>query len=129
MPVDLSADDLAPRADEAAGLLRALAHPGRLMICCLLREGERAVSDIEAALDIKQPRLSRELSKLREAGLVDTRRVSKAVFYRLADERAACVIDGVCSAMGEPPAANSPAASPAPPPRRGGYGVFARTKP
>jgi len=122
VPADLTLEDLAPRAGEAAGLLRALAHPARLMICCLLRGGERPVSEIETLLDIKQPRLSRELSKLREEGLVQTRRVSKAVFYSLADDRAARVIDGLCAAM----QAEAPAAAPAV--RPGGYGVFARTE-
>ena len=64
-------ETMEPLADEAAGLLKALSHPARLMICCQLRDREMSVSEIESALDIRQPRLSRELAKLREEGLVD----------------------------------------------------------
>lgn len=92
--------DMLPLADETTALLKALAHPARLMICCQLRDGEMSVSEIEETLDIRQPRLSRELSKLREEGIVETRREAKSVFYRLSDEtRAAPMIDALCMVM------------------------------
>lgn len=124
---------LQPLADEATALLKALAHPARLMICCQLRGGEMSVGDIEETLDIRQPRLSRELAKLREEGLVETRRESKVVFYRLAETgRIAAMLDAVCGVMlgktAAPVALEQGAASPpVPRPNRaGGYGVFAR---
>ena len=92
--------DMLPLADEAATLLKALSHPARLMICCQLREGELSVGEIEDILDIRQPRLSRELAKLREEGLVDTRREAKSIFYRLSDEsRVGPMIDAICMVM------------------------------
>ena len=122
---------MAPLAADAAALLKALAHPARLMICCELRGGEMSVGDIETALDIKQPRLSRELAKLRDEGLVKTRRQSKVVFYRLADDRAERIIEALCAIMFGAPAERRamparPFGRPAP---KGGYGVFARTRP
>ena len=65
---------LKPLADEATALLKALAHPVRLTICCQLREQEMSVGDIETQLGFKEPRLSRELANLRDEGLVETRR-------------------------------------------------------
>ena len=127
--------DLLPLADEASALLKALSHPARLMICCQLRDQEMSVSEIEETLGIRQPRLSRELGKLREEGLVETRRESKAVFYRLpTDGRVAPMIDAICAVMlGKPaPQAAPEVLSAAPvlkPNRAGGYGVFARTGP
>lgn len=71
----------------AATLLRALAHPMRLQILFRLLEGEVAVSGFETELGLKQPSLSQQLALLREARLVSTKRESKSVVYRLADER------------------------------------------
>ncbi len=124
--------DMEPLAEEATALLKALAHPARLMICCLLKETEMSVGEIEETLGVRQPRLSRELSKLREEGLVRTRRESKVVFYRLSDGRARAMADAICAVMLGRGAAVSDARAPslpAPraPSRRGGYGVFART--
>ncbi|HAY07168.1 MAG TPA: ArsR family transcriptional regulator, partial [Hyphomonas sp.] len=86
--------------DEATALLKALAHPARLTICCQLRQQEMSVGDMEARLGIKQPRLSRELGKLREDGLVVTRRESKVVFYQLSDApRLREMVDAVCAVM------------------------------
>lgn len=124
---------LQPLADEATALLKALAHPARLMICCQLRGGEMSVGDIEEMLDIRQPRLSRELAKLREEGLVETRRESKVVFYRLSETgRIAAMLDAICGVMlgktAAPLALEQGTISPPVPRsnRAGGYGVFAR---
>ncbi len=92
-------EEMRPLANEAALLLKALAHPARLMICCQLRDQEMSVGDIEQALDIQQPRLSRELSKLRELGILKTRRVSKVIFYSLGSEKAKTIIDSLCAVM------------------------------
>lgn len=121
---------LLPLADEATALLKALSHPARLRICCQLRQGELSVGQIESLLDIRQPRLSRELAKLREEGLVETRRESKAVFYRLAsDTRITAMVDAVCTALlGRPLPPRAEAGSHIQRPNpAGGYGVFART--
>lgn len=91
---------MAPLADEACDLLKALAHPARMMICCKLREGELSVSELEAAIGVQQPRLSRELAKLRSEGLVETRREAKSIYYRLPeDSRGAAMLDAICAVM------------------------------
>ena len=90
---------LHPMLPEATRLLKALSHPARLLICCQLRDREMSVGSIETTLGIKQPLLSRELAKLREAGLVKTRRESKVIFYRLASEEARSMIDAICSTL------------------------------
>ena len=65
--MDMSAIDMMPQAEEATRLMKALAHPERLMICCQLREGELSVGEIETTLSIPQPRLSRELGQITRA--------------------------------------------------------------
>lgn len=122
--------NLKPLADEATSLLKALAHPVRLTICCQLRDTEMSVGDIENQLGFKQPRLSRELAKLRDEGFVETRRESKVIFYRLTDTpRVRDMVDAICAVMlGQPRSPTNPEISPKLRPNRpGGYGVFART--
>ena len=63
-----------PDTEQAAELLRALAHPVRLTILGSLRGCERAVGEIEAITGIGQPGLSQQLAVLRKANLVLTRR-------------------------------------------------------
>lgn len=109
---------LLPRADEVARLLKALSHPARLRICCKLRTGEWSVSELEHKLSLKQPNLSRELAKLRDEGLVITRRESKAIFYRLANARVERLLDALCSAMLDDPNNEAPRMTKAMSPRR-----------
>lgn len=74
-------------AEAAAERLRSFAQPQRLMILSRLLDGEHTVGAIEEATGIGQPALSQQLAELRRAEIVTTRRVSKQVYYRLADER------------------------------------------
>lgn len=80
-------DPMQGRAEEVADILKLLGNPQRLLIACLLCEGEFAVSAIEEKLGLRQPSLSQQLGALREAGVIEGRREAKAVIYRLADER------------------------------------------
>jgi DNA-binding transcriptional ArsR family regulator len=74
---------MAEQAEAAAELLKALAHPGRLRILCLLVEGERSVGAINAEVALSQSALSQHLALLREQGLVETRREAQTIFYSL----------------------------------------------
>ena len=75
-------------ADEAlVESLKAIAHPLRFAILRSLSNGEASVGEIEQAAGIAQPTLSQQLSVLRGAGLVTTRRQSKQVFYSLVGDR------------------------------------------
>lgn len=89
-------DELDQQADRGAVLLRALANPQRLRLACELMAGERGVGELEELTGIRQPALSKELGKLREAGVIAGRRESKAVFYSLVDSRVPGVIAALC---------------------------------
>lgn len=84
--------DLQANVDEASVFLKKLANPDRLLICCILVEGERSVRELEDLLGIRQPGLSQQLAELREAGLVAGRKEGKHVFYHLAEPRVAIFI-------------------------------------
>lgn len=74
------------QVSKAADFLKALANPSRLMILCLLDGRELSVGELEEELGLRQPTLSQQLARLREEGLVDTRRSGKQIFYSLASE-------------------------------------------
>ncbi len=80
------------RATEVAEHLKTLAHPVRLMLVCTLVQGEYSVSQLEEELDVHQPTLSQQLTVLREAGIVETRRDGKQIFYRLVEAKTARLI-------------------------------------
>ena len=79
-------------AARACRLMKALSNPDRLMVLCRLSQGELSVGEIEAALGIRQPTLSQQLTVLREEELVLTRRDGKNIHYRIASDEALAVI-------------------------------------
>lgn len=103
-------DDLAPRAAEAAAFLRLLANERRLLLLCRLdAAGEATVGELTALVGLSQSALSQHLARLREDGLVATRRAGTSIHYRLADPRIGRLIaalrDTFCP---PPPAASAP---------------------
>lgn len=76
-------------AGRAAGLLRAMSNEQRLLILCYLaEEGELSVGQLCDRLELSQSALSQHLARLREEGLVATRKEAQLVFYRVCDPKA-----------------------------------------
>jgi DNA-binding transcriptional ArsR family regulator len=75
-----------------ARLCKTFADPTRLMIINQLRSGEKTVGQIQSALGLLQPVVSRHLALLRERGVVKTQRKGTSVIYSLSDPKiiAAC---------------------------------------
>jgi len=88
-------DRMMDNAKRASDFLKALAHESRLLILCILAEGEKSVSELEELLSLRQPTVSQQLARLRADGLVSTRRNGKAVYYTLASDEARVVIGAV----------------------------------
>jgi ArsR family transcriptional regulator len=70
-----------------AEFFRALGHPVRVRLLQLLREGERTVGSLQAALELDSGGTSQQLAILRKQGLVETRREGTSVYYRVKDRR------------------------------------------
>lgn len=85
-------EQMREHAADAARLMSALGNESRLMILCLLAEGEQSVGDINAIVPLSQSALSQQLARLRAQGLVETRRESQTIYYTLADGPAGKVI-------------------------------------
>lgn len=90
MPDDVGA--MGARAGEAAALLKALSHEGRLMILCHISEGERSVTELEDLIGARQSAVSQQLARLRIEGLVSARRDGKTIYYSIADARVGRVV-------------------------------------
>ncbi|HEY3181935.1 MAG TPA: metalloregulator ArsR/SmtB family transcription factor [Gaiellaceae bacterium] len=76
-----------PVHEVKANLFRVLGHPARVRILELLRDGERSVGALQAALGLDSGGTSQHLAALRRIGLVESRREGTSVYYRVADER------------------------------------------
>jgi DNA-binding transcriptional ArsR family regulator len=80
-------------ASDAVNLLKGLANESRLMIMCVLSEGEVSVGHLNQRIKLSQSALSQHLAVLREQDLVQTRRESQTIYYRLTDTAAMKIIE------------------------------------
>lgn len=79
------AEQMQEHAAEAAQLMSALGNESRLMVLCLLAERERSVGELNDVVPLSQSALSQQLARLRQQGLVKTRRESQTIYYSLID--------------------------------------------
>ena len=81
--------------DLISEVFNALAHPVRLEILALLRDGEACVCHIQAMLNLRQAYISQHLNVLRHAGLVSSRKEGIRVYYKVSDAQLFEVMDGM----------------------------------
>ncbi len=67
--------------------MKAIAHPLRLKILCILGENEQSVQEIVDSVGTSQSNISQHLAILREKGVLATRKDANKVFYRIGDPR------------------------------------------
>lgn len=79
-------------ANEVTAVLRAIGNPHRLLILCMLEEGEASVSELQSKLSLRQSLVSQHLTRLRAEGLVISKRREQFVFYAIADKRVRALI-------------------------------------
>jgi DNA-binding transcriptional ArsR family regulator len=89
----LDVDSMWTSASDAVNLLKGLANESRLMIMCVLSEGELSVGELNQRIKLSQSALSQHLAVLREQGLVKTRRESQTIYYSLADTAAMSIVE------------------------------------
>ena len=79
----MNLEALAPQAERAETLLKAIANRHRLMVLCDLHQGEQTVSALQQKVGLSQSSLSQHLARLRSDGLVKTRRDAQTIYYAL----------------------------------------------
>jgi len=72
---------------QAALAVKAIAHPLRLKILCILGDQEVSVQDIVEQVGTSQSNISQHLSILRDKGVLATRKDANRVYYRIGDLR------------------------------------------
>ncbi|MBA2127453.1 transcriptional regulator [Hyphomicrobium methylovorum] len=95
-------DALLDRARKASELLKALSHESRLLIMCLLTDGEKSVSELEEIMTLPQAAVSQQLARLRFDRLVDTRRDGRVIYYSISDPEIRKVIETLYTLFCEP---------------------------
>lgn len=86
-------EKLEQNAEKASALLKSMSHPSRLLVLCHLLKGEISVSELNRIVPLSQSALSQHLSGMRQAELVETRRESQMIYYRLKNPAVAAVIE------------------------------------
>jgi len=84
-------------------LLKAIAHPTRLVILDILRDGEQCVCHMEAMLGLRQAYISQQLMILKQAGLVEPRRDGLNLYYRVVKPEVFTVLDSLNATSGVTP--------------------------
>ena len=79
------AKNMKQKCDAVARVLKALAHPQRLLILCTLASGEKTVGEIEKACDASQSAVSQFLNRMRLEGLVSSEKRGSFVYCKIAD--------------------------------------------
>lgn len=88
--------------DRLVAMLRAAGDPTRLRLLLLLRQAELTVSELIEIVGQSQPRVSRHLKLLGEAGLLERFKEGSWVFYRAADRGRGAELGGVLASLAEP---------------------------
>ncbi len=81
----VSIQDMEENCDKAAGLMKALGHPRRLMILCHLSTGEKTVGELESLGGASQSSVSQYLNRMRLEGLVSSEKRGLFVYYQIKD--------------------------------------------
>lgn len=85
-PMSARMDTVAKNLPSPSNLLSAMANPKRLQILCLLAEREMPVGRLAEQVGLSQPAISQHLSRLRQERIVETRRESQMIHYRIRTE-------------------------------------------
>ena len=72
---------------QASLAMKAIAHPLRLKILCVLADNELSVQDIVESVGTSQSNISQHLAILRDKGVLRTRKDANRVYYRVGDTR------------------------------------------
>jgi ArsR family transcriptional regulator len=72
--------------DDASRSLKAISHPLRLKILCILGKGESSVQDIVESVGTSQSNVSQHLGIMRDKGVITSRKDANKVFYHVNNE-------------------------------------------
>ena len=91
--MNIDAEAMTTAAGSASELLKALGHPSRLVILCLLVDRERAVGELAGLLGARDSTVSQHLALLRKDGIVRARREGQTIYYSIGSPAAHAVLE------------------------------------
>ena len=94
--MSITADELISKEEDieqASRSLKAMSHPLRLKILCVLGDQEVSVQDIVENVGTSQSNISQHLAILRDKGILKSRKDANRVFYKVGDERTLKLIE------------------------------------
>ncbi|MEH6451854.1 MAG: metalloregulator ArsR/SmtB family transcription factor [Psychromonas sp.] len=90
------------KSKEVSELLKLIAHADRMVVLCLLAEGEQPVSELREHTKLSQSAFSQHLGVLRKNDLVKVRKEAQQVFYSIADPRVKVLLGALQQAFCPP---------------------------
>lgn len=100
-----SLSTLRGNASNVASFLKLVANSNRLLVLCRLSGGEACVSELEEELSLSQPALSQHLARLRQEGVLETRRDGQQIYYSIRDPRIVRMLpflDEIAASLNQP---------------------------
>jgi DNA-binding transcriptional ArsR family regulator len=94
------------KAGEVSKLLKIIAHADRMVVLCLLSDGEMGVSELREHTKLSQSAFSQHLGVLRKNHLVKVRKESQQVYYSIADPRVDLLLSALQQAFCPPEVSN-----------------------
>lgn len=83
----MNPEQMKQQCEEVSAVMKAIAHPQRLMIMCHLCGGEKSVSELLALCEVSQSQLSQFLNRMQREQLLTVRRSGNFSYYGIADKK------------------------------------------
>lgn len=77
---------LEQKSEKVAAMLKSIGNEKRLMIVCILSNGEKNVGELEQLVGLSQSALSQHLARLRRDDVLSTRREAQTIYYSIKDK-------------------------------------------
>jgi DNA-binding transcriptional ArsR family regulator len=82
----MNLDKMQGKCHEVSSMMKAIAHPQRLMILCHLTEGEKNVGEMLERCEISQSQMSQFLNRMHREKLLKVRKEGQFSYYSIADK-------------------------------------------
>ncbi len=80
-------DQILAKCEEVAKTLKSLSHPVRLKILCQIIDSDKNVCELAEFCDVSQSAMSQFLSRMREEGIIDSRKERTSTYYKICDPK------------------------------------------
>lgn len=91
----MNPDLMKSKCTDVASIMKAIAHPQRIMLMCYLCESEKNVGEIQSLCDISQSQLSQFLNRMQREKLLKVRKEGHFSYYSIADKNVVKLIQSM----------------------------------